>query len=57
MFVKFHTETPRRCGKYKCEVLKVNKDYVDEKFQWQPLEPATFQFVPQHLNHCATPRA
>jgi len=29
--------------------------YINEKFQWHSeIEPATFQFVAQHLNHRAT---
>jgi len=29
--------------------------YVNEKFQWPAeIEPATYKFVSQHLNHCAT---
>ena len=33
-----------------------SEGYVNKKFQWHQLgiEPATFQFIAQHLSHCAT---
>jgi len=37
-------------------IVRLEGFYVNEKLQWHQLgiEPETFRFVAQHLNHCAT---